>query len=51
MGIHVSKGPETMKTQSNGRVKLSVHLRIDGFEAIWHCFGTVLALFVPILVY
>ena len=45
VGIHVSQGPETCKTRSNGRVNLSVHLRISGFEAVLALFYTVLALF------
>ena len=31
--------PERVQTASNGRVNLSVHLRMSWFEAIWHCFG------------
>ena len=49
MGIHVSQGPQTSELQSNGRAKLSVHLRIDCFGHYLALFDTVLALFDPYL--
>ena len=49
VGIHVSKGPRMAKTQSNGRINLSVHLRIHCFDPYLALFGTVLTLFGPYL--
>ena len=45
VGIHVSHAPETMEFGSNGRINLSVHLRIRVFDTVLALFGTVLALF------
>ena len=48
VGIHVSQVVKTAIIQSNGRVYLSVHLRMSLFGTVFSCFGTVwhcLALF------
>ena len=49
VGIQGLTGPRISKTQSNGRVNHGVHLRIDCFDTVLHCSGTVLTLFGTVL--